>query len=82
MKLFQFLFRFLSLLLFFYPLNVVAQCYSTPESQGLESENIQFCFDSLMKINHGEIHGVVVMRHGKIRRIGHFAGYKQVCIVQ
>ena len=66
MKLFQFLFRFLSLLLFFYPLNVVAQCYSTPESQGLESENIQFCFDSLMKINHGEIHGVVVMRHGKI----------------
>ena len=66
MKLFQFLFRFLSLLLFFYPLNVVAQCYSTPESQGLESENIQFCFDSLMKINHGEIHGVVVMRYGKI----------------
>jgi CubicO group peptidase (beta-lactamase class C family) len=66
MKLFQFLFRFLSLLLFFYPLNVVAQCYSTPESQGLESENIQFCFDSLMKNNHGEIHGVVVMRHGKI----------------
>ena len=66
MKLFQFLFRFLFSISFFIPFNIVAQYYSSPESQGLKSENIQFCFDSLMNISHGEIHGVVVMRHGKI----------------
>ena len=66
MKLFQFLFRFLFSISFFIPFNIVAQYYSSPESQGLKSENIQFCFDSLMNISHGEIHGIVVMRHGKI----------------
>lgn len=66
MKLFQFLFRFLFSISFFIPFNIVAQYYSSPESQGLKSEYIQFCFDSLMNISHGEIHGIVVMRHGKI----------------
>lgn len=38
----------------------------SPESQGLSSKDIKECFDSLMNITHGEVHGVVVMRHGKV----------------
>lgn len=66
MKFFSsFFFSFLFFLLVS-PSVVSSQDYASPESQGIASENIQFCFDSLMRIKHAEVHGVVVMRHGKV----------------
>lgn len=38
----------------------------SPESQGVRSSDVQHMFDSLMAISHGEVHGVMVLRHGKV----------------
>lgn len=39
---------------------------STPEAEGVRSENVSALFDSLLAFPHTEIHSVVVMRHGKV----------------
>lgn len=46
--------------------NVSGQERVSPESQGVSSKDVKECFDSLMNIAHGEVHDVVVMRHGKV----------------
>jgi len=43
---------------------------STPEEQGVSSKAVHTYFDSLMALPNTEIHGVMVMRHGKV--IGEF----------
>ena len=39
---------------------------ATPESQGVPSEAVIGWFDSLMKVDATEIHGAMLLRHGKV----------------